>query len=94
MLLPQQQHQQKRRLTAKKNGLWPGARGPVTSTRSRTYHMIIFMHHSNVSNMLLLLHRKHFIARSRFACADYLRAIVNPALVGGTRDLATVAATF
>ncbi|XP_044313661.1 uncharacterized protein LOC123037391 [Drosophila rhopaloa] len=100
MLLPQQQHHQKQRLTAKKNGLWPGACGPVTSTRSRTYHMIIFMHHSNVSNMLLLLllllllHRKHFIARSRFACADYSRAIVNPAFVGGTRDLATVAATL
>jgi len=44
--------------------------------------------------MLLLLHRKHFIARSRFACADYTGAIVNPAFVGGTRDLATVAATL
>ncbi|EDV51343.2 uncharacterized protein Dere_GG15461 [Drosophila erecta] len=108
----QQQHQQQHKnyqqpqLTAKKMDCGePGARGPVTCTRSRTYHMIIFMHHSNVSNMLLLLqhaacsmllllHRKHFIARSRFACADYTGAIVNPAFVGGTRDLATVAATL
>ncbi|EDW41020.1 GM25235 [Drosophila sechellia] len=58
LLLQQQQHHHHHQpqLTAKKMDCGePGACGPVTSTRSRTYHMIIFMHHSNVRNMLLLL---------------------------------------
>ncbi|EDX10009.1 GD14269 [Drosophila simulans] len=51
LLLQQQQHHHHQpQLTAKKMDCGePGACGPVTSTRSRTYHMIIFMHHSNLT---------------------------------------------
>lgn len=77
-------------------------------TRSRTYHQIIFMHHLNVSNKLMLLQQLlllvavaaapeafYCLARwtcLRFACADYFSHRKSPLLWGARARLGLIAA--
>lgn len=76
-------------------------------TRSRTYHQIIFMHHLNVSNKLMLQQLLLLVAVAaapeafyclarwtclRFACADYFSHRKSPLLWGARARLGLIAA--